>query len=250
MNAMRAAEFQNALLDMTAPLPTGLVLDANTAARFAVHRQTCRTGLVDCLRTAYPAVATALGKAYFDALAVEFIQASPPASPVLQEYSPEFPHFVEHFPPLAEWPWLGDVARIDWARREAYHAADAEVISAAHLQTLPVESLLRASLRLHPSLRTLTSPYPAWSLWHCQQSPDKSTTVHDWHAESLQVWRVDDDVHLRLLSVGEAELRRGLVNGWTLADALHGALTLEPEFDASAAFATLIGDGLIVAVIP
>lgn len=250
MNALRSAEFLAAVLDVTAPLPADLAVDANAAARFAVHRHTCRHGLIETLRTAYPAVTAAVGETYFDALAVEFIQHSPPASPVLQEYSPEFPDFLEHFPPLADWPWLGDVARIDWARREACHAADAEALSADQLQAWPVEALLQASLHLHPSLRTLTSTYPAWSLWQCQQSPGDGLAEDRWSAESLQVWRVDGDVRLRLLDAGEATLHRGLTDGLTLADALHAALTLDPEFDASSALAALVGDHLIVAVIP
>jgi hypothetical protein len=250
MNALRAAEFLSAVLDVTPPLPAHFAVDANTASRFAVHRHTCRHGLVETLRTAYPAVATAVGETYFDALAVEFIQHSPPASPVLQEYSPDFPDFLEHFPPLADWPWLGDVARIDWARREAYHAADAVPLSSEQLQAWSVEALLQASLHLHPSLRTLTSAYPAWSLWHCQQSPGDGLAEDRWSAESLQVWRIDVDVHLRLLDAGEAALRRDLANGLTLADALQTAFTRDPEFDASSAIAALIDDRLIVAVIP
>jgi hypothetical protein len=250
MNALRSAEFLAAVLDVTGQLPAHVAVDANTAARFAVHRHTCRHGLIETLRTAYPAVATAVGETYFDALAVEFIQHAPPASPVLHEYSPDFPDFLDQFPPLADWPWLGDVARVDWARREAYHAADAESLSSEQLQAWPLEALLHASLHLHPSLRTLSSAYPAWSLWHCQQSPGDGLAEDRWSAESLQVWRIDGDVHLRLLDAGEAALRRGLTDGLTLADALQAALTLDPEFDASRALAALIGDRLIVAVIP
>jgi hypothetical protein len=249
MNASPSANFLSALLDVAATLPAALTLDANTAARFAVHRHTCRHGLIDALRSAYPAVATAVGETYFDALAAEFIQHSPPSSPVLQEYSPEFPDFLEHFPPLAEWPWLGDIAHIDWARREAYHAADADVLGAAHLQALPVEVLLQASLCLHPSLRTLSSPHPAWSLWQCQHAPGDGLVEDQWRAESLQVWRTDGEVHLRLLGAGEAALRRGLADGLSLGDALQAAHDHDPEFDAGAAFTALIGDRLIVAVI-
>ncbi len=245
---MRSAEFIAAQLDADAPSLTGFALGANTAARFAVHRHTCRSGLINALRTAYPSVVTAVGDAYFDALAAEFIQASPPSSPVLQEYSPAFPDFVGHFPPLAEWPWLSDVARIDWARREAFHAADADALSAAHLQSWPVETLMRASLGLHPSLYTLTSSNPAWSLWHCLQSSGQSLAEDGWRAESLQVWRIENGVHMRLLRAGDVTLRRGLADGLTLVDALQAACTLDLGFEASAALATLIGDGLIVAV--
>ena len=219
MNDTLLAEFQSALLDAAAPLPTFLATDAQTSARFAVHRHTCRSGLIDALRSAYPAIVTAVGDTYFDALAAEFSLRSPPRSPVLQEYSPEFPGFLDQFQPLVDWPWLGDVARIDWARREAYHAHDAAPLGARQLQAWPADALMDASLKLHPSLR-----------------------------ESVQVWRNDLGVHQRLLGAGEASLRRAIADGWPLGDAIQTAQTLDPQFDPVSAFASLLGEGLIVAL--
>lgn len=247
MNDTLLAEFQSALLDAIAPLPTFLATDAQTSARFAVHRHTCRSGLIDALRSTYPAIVTAVGDTYFDALAAEFSLRSPPRSPVLQEYSPEFPGFLDQFQPLVDWPWLGDVARIDWARREAYHAHDAAPLGARQLQAWPADALMDASLKLHPSLRTLSSPYPAWSLWLFQQHSD-APAADVWRAESVQVWRNDLGVHQRLLGAGEASLRRAIADGWPLGDAIQTAQTLDPQFDPVSAFASLLGEGLIVAL--
>ena len=36
-----------------------------------------------------------------------------------------FPNFLETFEPAQRAPFLPDVARIEWAWRQAYHAADA-----------------------------------------------------------------------------------------------------------------------------
>jgi hypothetical protein len=241
-------DFHGALLHADAPPPAGLHPDTQAAERFAVHQHTSRGGLVAALRAAYPAIVVALGDEYFDALAVEFMHQSPPSSPVLQEYSPLFAGFLDGFAPLSQWPWLGDVARIDWARREAYHAADAEPLNAWQLRVWPAEALLQASLRLHPSLRTLDSPYPAWSLWQRQQQPPDPASDDTWQPQSIQVWRVGGQVHQRLLGAGEAALRHALADARTVGQAMHRAQASDPAFNASTAFATLVGDGLVVAV--
>jgi Putative DNA-binding domain len=248
MNNARLVEFQSALLDAAASLPAGFASDAQTSARFAVHRHTCRTGLIEALRSAYPVIVAAVGDAYFDALAAEFSLRSPPRSPVLQEYSPEFPEFLDRFPPLADWPWLGDVARIDWARREAYHAEDATTLTAGELQAWPVEALMDASAGLHPSMRTLDSPHPAWSLWHSLQRRSEAPTEDAWRAESVQVWRTDAGVHQRPLGCGEAVLRRTIADGLPLGDAIHIAHMRDSRFDPVSAFASLVSEGLIVAL--
>lgn len=248
MSAVFFADFSGALLDPEAAMPARLGQGAQTAARFAVHQHTCRGALLAALRSAYPAIVVALGDEYFDALAVEFIRQSPPSSPVLQEYSPLFAHFLEGFAPLAQWPWLGDVARIDWARRDAFHAMDAEPLGAWQLRLWPVQSLLQASLRLHPSLRTLDSVHPAWLLWQRQQAPLDPSPDHLWQPQSVQVWRVDGQVRQRPLGAGDASLRHSLADGRTVGQALHQSQAIDPAFNAAAAFAALVGDGLIVAV--
>jgi hypothetical protein len=248
MNDRFFADFHGVLLHAEAPPPTGLAPGAQAAERFAVHQHTSRGGLLAALRSAYPAIVVALGDEYFDALAVEFMRHSPPSSPVLQEYSPLFAGFVEGFAPLAQWSWLGDVARIDWARREAYHAADAEPLNAWQLRVWPAEALLQASLQLHPSLRTLDSVHPAWSLWQRQQQPPDPNFDDTWQPQSIQVWRAGGQVYQRLLGAGEATLLHGLADARTLGQAMHRAQENDPEFNASTAFATLVGDGLVVAV--
>lgn len=242
------ADFHAALLDAEAAPPPGLAHRAQASERFAVHRNTCRSGLVAALRSAYPAIVVALGDEYFDALAVEFMRHAPPPSPVLHEYSPLFAAFLEGFPPLARWPWLGDVARIDWARREAYHAGDAEPLSAWQLRVWPAEALLHASLRLHPSLHTLDSMYPAWSLWQRQQQPPDPVFDDTWQPQSVQVWRAAGQVHQRLLGPGETALLHALADARTVGQAMHRSQAADPAFNAATAFATLVGDGLVVAV--
>jgi hypothetical protein len=249
MSAVPFAEFQGALLDASIALPAGFDTDPQTAARFAVHRHTCRSALIGALRSAYPAIIVAVGEDFFDALAAAFILQSPPQSPVLQEYSPKFAEFLDCFAMLAEWPWLGDVARIDWSRRVAYHALDATPFTGADLQALPVETLLAATLQLHPSLRVLNSSFPAWSLWNRRQGTEASADLA-WHAQSTQVWRIDHAVCQRQISIGEAMLRHALGDGCTLSDALCRAHTKDANFDATSAFGALVSDGLIVAVNP
>ncbi len=248
MNAALFPEFVSAMLDAEPMLPDAFPRDAQVHERFGVHRNTSRIGLTDTLRTAYPAVVNAVGDTYFEALAAEFIRAMPPRSPVMQEYSPALPEFIEGFPPLSAWPWLGDVGRIDWARREAHHAEDAVALTARQLQALSIDTLMNSLPRLHPSLRMIESPHPALSLWFYQQSGGAMSTEIRWHAESVQVWRIGFEVKQRRLTTGEAVLRHELAGGRSFGDALHRTTERESHFDATSAITSLIVDGLIVAL--
>ncbi|MFZ5637908.1 MAG: putative DNA-binding domain-containing protein [Pseudomonadota bacterium] len=189
----------------------------------AVHRDTVRHALITALRETFPAVRLAVGEDYFDALAAEFVAAQPPHSPVLQEYGDGFASFVAGFPPLHDWPWLADLARIDWARREAYHAADAEPMTWSDLLALDPSTLLATRLELHPALRVLDSPHPLASLWfaHQQDDADGDAPVEvAWNAEACLVWRKGERVQVRRASAHESTALRALSDGRSLLLAL------------------------------
>ena len=65
------------------------------------------------------------GVDFFRAMARFHIRATPPTSPLLFEYGRDFPDFIETYEYARAMPWLADIARIERAWLDAYHAADA-----------------------------------------------------------------------------------------------------------------------------
>ena len=92
------------------------------ADRFAVYRNNVAHSLTEALGTTFAATKTALGDAPFRALALAHVREEPPTSPVLFTYGATFPDR------LAD-PALRDLARLEHARVQAFHAADAEPAS-------------------------------------------------------------------------------------------------------------------------
>ncbi len=86
-----------------------------------------------------------------------FLRAYPPRDRVLMLYGAEFPEFLGAFQPVAHLGYLPDVARLEQALRESYHAADHR---AADLSGMTPEALLTRRLRLAPSARLLRSRWP------------------------------------------------------------------------------------------
>ena len=54
-----------------------------------------------------------------------FIARHPPQSPALVEFGGAFALFLAAFEPAGSLSYLTDIARMEWARHAAYHAADA-----------------------------------------------------------------------------------------------------------------------------
>ncbi len=94
-----------------------------------------------------------------------FIRAEPPARPQLFGYGAGFPAFLERSIEAAALPWLADVARLEWAREEAYYATDAAPLALTALASIPVERYPELRFEPHPSLRLICSAGPIFTLW-------------------------------------------------------------------------------------
>lgn len=240
------AELAPALLTPGLPPPPGLA----PAERFAVHRNNVVAGLIEVLAAAYPAVRALVGEPFFRALAASHVRAAPPTSPVLIVYGAGFPAFVERFPPARRLPYLADVARLERAWREAYHAAEAAPLPLAALAALPPEDVASAGLTLHPSLRIVASAWPAHSLWAANIGRGEHDAVVLHRVETALVVRPMDRVEVHPIDPGSAVLVRALAQRASLGAAAEAALAADPAFDLAAALGQLFAAGAVTGIAP
>ena len=154
------AQFLRAMLETREP-PPGLI----RAQRFSVHRNNLHASLIDALRALYPVIERLVGEDFFVAAAGLFAAAHPPRTPVLIEYGEGFAAFLEDFEPARGLPYLADVARLEWLRHAAYHAADQVPLTAASLAGVPPERAGGLTFAFHPSAGLIASPYPIVGIW-------------------------------------------------------------------------------------
>lgn len=224
-------------------LPPGLAAKggAPVARRFAIHRNTVSVTLTEALSVAFPVVRALVGEDFFAAAARAFIAKAPPQSPVLADYGADFADFLAAFPPVAELPYLPDMARLERLMLEAYHAADAP---AATRSTLAGQSPANAAgipLARHPAARWLCSPWPVVTLWRMNRGLLPLGPLLSWHGEKALITRPELDVTLAPLSEGGEQVLSRLarpVSLGALAEAMepHGGLAtaLPPLLDAGA----------------
>lgn len=246
MDAAQQSRFAGALLDPARDVDALVGAGEAARRRFGVHRNNVVAGRVDALAQSFPALQRLLGPEYFAALAGHFVRTRPPASAVLFEYGEELPDLIESFAPLAGYPWLADVARLERLRVVAWHAADAPTLVPAQLSEVAVERLPETRVQLHPSTRWLASRFPVVDLWQAQASGDG-------HADAAAppqvaiVWRVDGEVHVRALDAAGFAAMRAVAAGHCLGDVF--AQAGDPEAGLPA-IARLLADGVFAAPLP
>jgi Putative DNA-binding domain len=246
--------FAAALLDPTLAPPPELRAwnGSDPVKRFAVYRNNVVSGLIDVLADTFSVTQTLVGDEFFRAMASLYVRNDPPRSRVLALYGKRLPDFIDEFEPAQSVPYLGDVARLEFARVRACHAADATPLDAAALSgALAGRSASEhAKLALHPSVSVLTSKFGVVSIWAAHQVDDvvDLSQVSVWEPEQALVVRKDLDVLVVPLGAGAARFTAALLGGADYGDAARAGLQIDPALDLAVVVGTLFRHGAIIGV--
>jgi len=239
------SDFVRAMLDPSKPVPEGLTNPdgAQAAKRFDVYRNNVAVSLTEALETAFPVLRKLLGEANFKGLAGVYLRAHPPGSALMMFYGAEMPTFLAGFAPVAKLPYLPDVARLELARRESYHAPDTQAIDPAAFQTLPPDRLMAARVSLAPAMRLIRSRWPIHGIWlrNMEDGPMPGQA-----GENVLIARPEFDPAMTTLPPGGGAFMAALMAGAPFGDALDKALAPVPDFDLSAMLGILFAGGAII----
>lgn len=169
----------------------------------------------------FPGVRALLGEVAFDDLLHRYLAAQPSRHPNLIFAGRDLPRFMAGSG-LPQCELAVDVARVEWAMTEAFHAPEFTPADLSHLATLAADADERLRLRPNPSLRLLRLGYPVVELLDALRegapvrAPSRRPTCVAVYRHADVVFRtaVPEWVHDTLLA---------LTSGRTLAQALVGA---------------------------
>ena len=247
--------FADSLLTAQSGCPPGLTTwnRSDPGRRFAVYRNNVMVSLIDALADTYPVTQALVGEEFFGAMAGDFARGNPPNSPVMAHYGAGFAEFIERLPATASLPYLADVARLEMARVQAFHAADVAPLSPEKIALLvsDPERLPATRFTLHPSLRILVSRHAVVSLWSAHQGKDVDTALAAMDAslpESALVVRRELDVEIYRITTGTAIFVRSLGEDSSLGTAVQLALAADAAFDLADALGLLIRAGAVTGI--
>jgi hypothetical protein len=244
-----AAAFSSALIDPGRETPAIVAGPDGKAAvkRYNVYRNNVTASLIEALASIYPAVQRITGVEFFRAMARFHIRATPPTSPLLFEYGRDFPAFIETYEHARAMPWLPDTARVERAWLDAYHAADAEPLSAATLGSIPSGHLADLIFVAHPATRIVRSRFSVATIFAANRGEAPVGRIDASAPEDALITRPALDVVVRRLPPGSATFLASLIAGRPFGEAAALALDASPMFDIASSIAGMIEAGAFTA---
>jgi hypothetical protein len=237
--AARQQDLLRAIAQPSGALPSALRAlpgpqrDADAEEGLNAYRRNAQAHAHRALSAAYPTVLALLGDEALAALARDLWRDSPPLRGDLACFGAELPPWLDGLPAYADLPWLGDVARLDWAVHEAGRAADANS-GIRGLERLGDTDPDALRLAFVPGSACVRSAWPIEAIWRAHQidEAERDAALSDAKAALAagrqdavwihrQGWRVQVT---RLADPPDALFALALLQGQSLGQALarHG----------------------------
>lgn len=225
---------QDPSADLLAEIRTDRLLPE---ARVGIYRANALGALTRTIEKAYPVCRQILGERYFAQLSREFALRTKAVNADLDEYGGQFPVYVgsliETRDELEDFAYLADLARLEWAIKQAWLSADSPMFDVAGFQaSLTQAPPERHCLHTAPSLALVDSDWPidrVWALHQDGRSP--STLTAEGHID-LCVCRQGDRVEPGRISALDRHILTLLSEGASLGTLSEFAVNEQIALDS------------------
>lgn len=197
--AQQQARLRQAICGDETSAPPGLLRGLHgQAPRLAIYRHAYRARLAAALADNHGVLVQAMGDEAFACLAEAYLAAQPSRTPSIRWFGEALADFMAAHDELVPHPAFVDLARMEWALRAAFDAADAPLLSAQALARLAPDDWPGLVLRLHPSARLVPLGWAIGPAWKALQSGQEGELPEPQPlAHLLVVWRVQHETRWR-----------------------------------------------------
>ncbi|MEX2493567.1 MAG: putative DNA-binding domain-containing protein [Nitrospirales bacterium] len=220
---------------------------AETALRsVGLYRRAIRFNYAQVLKITYPVLVQVMGLRYFETLTRGYLKVHSSTSGDLFPFGRHLPAFLGD---LQVVPWLIELARLEWACHEAYHAADSPPLSPEHFHTIAVVDPGCVTVHLQAASRLLRLAFPVHRVWLALQpeaSADEDVDLPLPEEESgVVVMRGNGNIQVLALNQPEYRALEALSHGVDVATVERMMAEVHPGFEFSRFVAEALKQSLI-----
>jgi hypothetical protein len=209
---------------LTEPLPRRLEAIANRPPvlrdeRIGVYADAYFIRLSDSLAADFCGVRRALGLPKFQQLVADYLPQHPSDSYHIGDLGRGLPEFIRTHPISIEFPFLHDLARLEWATLQSLYAERWPDLDPAMIAAVDPQAWPTARLRLDPTTHLMETDWPVDQLWQDRTLSEENgqKTLRQSESRWLIVYR--DLQWVRVRAIDHAQ--------WFALDRLHKGVTLE-----------------------
>jgi hypothetical protein len=189
--------------------------------RLAIYGNAYRYRLIDALSDNYPSVHTLLGDESFYNDGINYIAAYPSRHFSIRYFGSHLEQFLAE--EYQDNRVLAEMARFEWALRDAFDSDDKETLTLDALQTIPPEAWVNLRFTLHPSVARLNLEWNIPQLWSAiEHETGQIPFEQAEYPIPWLIWRKDLKTYYRSLDVDEAWALDAIMQGQSFSEICTG----------------------------
>lgn len=197
------------------PPPRGSIFD-----RIGIYTNGYPARTMEAIAETFPAVTHLIGHRETHNLCERYVKAITLHSYNLNDIGAELPQWLLRDPLTERFPFLPDLAGLEWNVAQAFHAFDDPPLATASLNEWTVADWEQAVLRFQPSVSVLTSAWPVRKLWDARDTPlDQVDIDLRDRPDHVLVYRSGLQVYGESITAGEVRALTLLLAGQRLGNA-------------------------------
>jgi hypothetical protein len=219
-------------------VPAGTLPSAEEA--LSAHENGYYARLTEVLGETFEACWFVTGDELFFQLSKDYIKEHPSKTYNLSDYGNHFAEFAQK--KLAdEIPFIKDLAKFEWIFKNTFHSKQHQALDPQELaviQTNPDQKIIFGE-----SVSLFQSNYSVYGIWEQRQGnntedSDQSEDPFEEKPEQLLIYKQDNQIFVKTVSIGEFKILQALQEGQTFSTIVD-LFTEENSSDLIAAFQTL-----------
>lgn len=245
-------KFQTYLLHSSNQIEHSIVGTENVPVelRLMIYGDAYRARLLEALESTYTALKAYMGDDDFYQLGHEYIDAFPSTYRSIRWFGDQLPDFLKNHIQYCDYPFLSELAKIEWAMTIVFDAADSDVLKTEDMNNIPADKWENMQIQLHPSVSLLSLSWNVFEIWQNISSDQEPPEPVCSEAPVVWIlWRNELLNHYSSLSEDEAWAINMVTNGYTFGMLCEGLCKWTDEQNAVARAAILLKGWIIAGLV-
>jgi hypothetical protein len=166
--------------------------------RLAIYANAYFYRLLDVFKEEFPATLSVVGDVSFHNLITSYLNEFPPVEPSILHAGRCLPDYIRAHPFSERWPYLADLARLERADLEIFHARTAPALNVATLRGVLPDDWPKLILQMHPAARILDLKWRVDTVLRAVEKNEAPIEPVPGQTRVL-VWRRGSQTHYRAL---------------------------------------------------
>lgn len=187
--------------------------------RLSVYGEGYKARIFESLAEAFEAVYKVIGHDKFLELTHAYAAQYPSKHYNLNYAGKYFPDFLKQNEISKKFPFLIELAELEWAVMEVFDAQNEKPFDMSSLSGLSMEDWAKIRFAFQPHVFVYRASWPVLDIWKNRNGSDKPADGIKKQAQDILLFRVQTEIHSHVMASKEADLIQALRRGLSLGEA-------------------------------